>query len=111
MVVCQTTSLKIRHFNNEDYAFILTLLNEESFIINIGDKKVRTIDDALNYLQNGPLLSYKKRGFGLYMVTIKESATPIGMCGLLKRDELEYADLGYAFLPEFCGKGYAKEAS
>jgi RimJ/RimL family protein N-acetyltransferase len=111
MEVCQTKRLKIRHFNEDDAGFILKLLNEESFIKNIGDKKVRCAEDAINYLRNGPVANYKKFGFGLNLVSLKDSNTPIGMCGLLKRNELEHPDLGYALLSEYCSKGYAQEAS
>ena len=110
-VVCETERLYIRQFNTQDTEFIVQLLNDESFIRNITDKKVRTDADALNYLINGPLSSYQTFGFGLSLVLLKETKTPIGMCGLLKREELDYPDLGYALLPEFCGKGYANEAS
>ena len=110
-VVCETERLNIRQFNTHDTEFIVRLLNDESFIRNITDKKVRTDADALRYLINGPLSSYQTYGFGLNLVLLKETKTPIGMCGLLKRDELDYPDLGYALLPEFCGKGYGIEAS
>jgi RimJ/RimL family protein N-acetyltransferase len=110
-VVCETERLYIRQFNTHDTEFIVRLLNDESFIRNITDKKVRTDADALRYLINGPLSSYQTYGFGLNLVLLKETKTPIGMCGLLKRDELDYPDLGYALLPEFCDKGYAIEAS
>ncbi|MBZ2169750.1 GNAT family N-acetyltransferase [Marinobacter sp. F4216] len=110
-VVCETERLVIRQFDLNDDGFILRLLNEESFIRYIADKNVRTQADAIAYLKNGPLLSYRALGFGLNMVTLKGSDVSIGMCGLLKRDQLEYPDLGFAFLPEFCGKGYGFEAA
>lgn len=111
MEICQTQRLKIRRFEESDSAFILKLLNEKSFIKNINDKKVRNDQDAINYLLEGPIANYKKFGFGLYLVTLKDSDIPIGMCGLLKRDDFEYADLGYSILEAFCSKGYATEAS
>ena len=111
MTVFHTERLVIRHFNEHDAAFIVTLLNENTFIKHIGDKKVRTNEDALNYLEAGPITSYKTFGFGLYLVVIKSSNTPIGMCGLIKRDEFDHPDLGYALLPDYCSKGYAKEAA
>jgi RimJ/RimL family protein N-acetyltransferase len=80
-------------------------------VINIGDKGVRNTEDAINHLINGPIASYKEHGFGLYLVCLKNDDTPVGMCGLLKRTEFEHPDLGYAFLPEYCGKGFAHEAS
>lgn len=89
----------------------MRLLNEESFIQHIGDKKVSTVEDASNYLTNGPISSYKSYGFGLNLVQLKATNEPIGMCGLLKRAELDCPDLGYALLPEFCGKGFAEEAA
>lgn len=110
-VVCETPRLIIRHFNLGDVDFIIKLLNEDSFIRYIADKNVRTKVDAENYLHNGPFYSYKMFGFGLNLVELKSTGAPIGMCGLLKRKELDYPDIGYAFLPNFCGKGYAYEAT
>lgn len=111
MIVCETERLIIQHLNLDDADYILKQLNEASFIQFIADKQVRTIDDAKQYLLNGPITSYQKLGFGLNLVLLKQTGAPIGMCGILKRDELEYPDIGYAFLPEFWGKGYAGEAS
>ena len=110
-VVCETDRLVIRFFNINDAEFIVQLLNEESFIRCIGDKNVRTNTDAINYLTNGPILSYQEHGFGINLVELKETGKPIGTCGLLKREALGFPDLGYAFLPEFWGKGYALEAA
>jgi RimJ/RimL family protein N-acetyltransferase len=106
-----TKRLIIRHVCESDHEFFLTLLNEESFIKNIGDKGVRNKCDAINYLSEGPIASYEEHGFGLNIVCLQGSYTPIGMCGLLKRADFDYADLGYAFLPEYCGQGFAQEAS
>ena len=110
-VVCETERLVIRQFNLNDAEFIIRLLNEESFIRNIADKNVRSNDDAINYLTNGPISSYQVYGFGLNLVLLKGTEIPIGMCGLLKREDLDFPDLGYAFLPEFWRKGYANEAA
>ncbi|MDV6315324.1 GNAT family N-acetyltransferase [Idiomarina sp. HP20-50] len=110
-IVCETERLVIRQFNLDDAEFIIRLLNEESFIRYIADKKVRTNADAVNYLTDGPLLSYTENGYGLNLVLLKEAKVPIGMCGLIKRNEFKHPDLGFAFLPEFCGKGYALEAA
>ena len=110
-VVCETERLIIRQFELSDTDFIIRLLNEESFIRYIADKNIRTQEDAINYLKHGPMASYDKYGFGLNLVYLKSDNTPIGMCGILKRDELEYPDLGYAFLTEFGDKGYASEAA
>ncbi|WP_394167888.1 GNAT family N-acetyltransferase [Photobacterium piscicola] len=110
-LISETYNLIIRQLTLDDAEFIIQLLNEEAFIRYIADKNVRTHVDAVNYLTNGPLASYRDYGFGLNLVLLKETATPIGICGLLKREELDYPDLGYAFLTEFCKKGYATEAA
>ena len=111
MTVPETERLSLRQFTVDDAQFILTLLNEPSFLRYIGDKQVRNLEDARQYILNGPVASYVRNGFGLYLVDLKESHTPIGMCGLLKREELPDPDIGFAFLPEFWGKGFAFEAA
>ena len=107
----ETERLLLRRLTVDDAAFILTLLNEPSFLRYIGDKKVRTVDDARQYILNGPIASYDRHGFGLNLVELKEAHTPIGICGLLKRDELPEPDIGFALLPDFWNKGFAFEAA
>jgi RimJ/RimL family protein N-acetyltransferase len=87
------------------------LVNEPSWLEFIGDRGVRSEADAREYLRAGALASYDRHGFGLWAVEIRGGVSPIGMCGLVKRDFLEDVDLGFAFLPEFWGKGYAREAA
>ena len=116
MIATPMTSLKtdrliLRPFKVEDAPFILTLLNEPSFLRYIGDKRVRNVEDARHYIMNGPMSSYNRHGFGLCLVELKESHTPIGMCGLLKREELPDPDIGFALLPAFWNKGFAFEAA
>jgi RimJ/RimL family protein N-acetyltransferase len=112
MIVCESERLRLRHLAVEaDSPFILGLLNEPSFIRNIGDRGVRTLEDAGRYLINGPLASYAQHGFGLFKVELKDGGVPIGICGLLKRDWLQDVDVGFAFLPEFWSKGYAFESA
>lgn len=111
MTILETERLILRQMTTEDAEFILGLLNEPSFIQNIGDRKVRTIEDACSYILNGPVKSYEKNGFGLYLVVLKETHESIGMCGLIKRDGLEDVDIGYALLPKFWSQGYAVEAA
>ena len=111
MTTLETQRLFLRAFNVDDAQFVLTLLNEPSFIRYIGDKQVRNVDDARRYLLNGPIASYERHGFGLCAVELRESRTPIGMCGLLKREELPDPDIGFAFLPDFWSKGFAFEAA
>ena len=111
MIVLETERLFLRGFDVADAEFILALLNEPSFLRYIGDKKVRTVEDATQYILNGPVASYERNGFGLCRVELKEAHTPIGMCGLLKREELPDPDIGFAFLPDFWNKGFALEAA
>lgn len=111
MLILETERLVLRPFTIGDAPFALTLLNEPSFLRYIGDKKVRTLEDARQYLLNGPIASYERNGFGLNLVELKDSQTSIGMCGLLKREELPDPDIGFAFLPDFWNKGFAFEAA
>lgn len=101
----------MRWLNGGDSAFILELVNEPSWIQYIGEKGVKTLQDALRYIENGPLAMYKRAGFGLYMVELKEIGEPVGICGLIKREGLKDVDLGFAFLPRFWRKGYAFESA
>ena len=111
MSVLETDRLVLRRLSAEDAEFILELLNQPSFLRYIGDKGVRTTEDAVRYIQTGPVASYERFGFGLYLVEMKETKVPIGMCGLLKRDTLPDADVGFAFLPDYWSQGYAFEAA
>lgn len=108
-IILETDRLILKEFKNSDAEFILELLNTESWIKYIGDRKVHTVSDAIRYLQNGPISSYQKNGFGLWLVELKDQKIPIGMCGLIKRDDFEYPDIGFAFLPSFTGKGFVYE--
>jgi len=107
----QTPRLALRELVDDDAAFILELVNDPSWLRYIGDKGVRDLDGARAYIANGPQASYARFGFGLWRVDLKDTGTPIGLCGLLKRDTLDDVDIGYAFLPRFVGKGYAFEAA
>ena len=110
-MIIETERLQLRRLSVDDAEFILRLLNEPSFIQNISDRGVRSLDDARAYILKGPVASYEKFGFGLWMVETKPRATPIGICGLLKREVLEDVDIGYALLPEFWSQGYALESA
>lgn len=110
-IVIETARLILRRLTLDDAEFILGLLNEPSFLQNIGDKGVRNLDHARNYLHSGPIASYEKFGFGLYLVQLKDGHVPIGMCGLLKREALPDVDIGFSFLPQFWSKGYAFESA
>ena len=110
MNVLKTQRLCLRQLREDDAPFMLGLLNEPSFIQNIGDRGVRTIEGARQYIVNGAIASYAQHGFGLYMVELKATAVPIGICGLVKRPFLPDADVGFAFLPRFWSQGYALES-
>lgn len=111
MHVLETDRLTLRRYTLNDAEFIFRLVNDPSWLRFIGDKNVHNLDDARRYLREGPLDMYERFGFGMYRVEEREGGTPVGMCGLIKRDTLPDADVGYAFLPEFRGKGYAFEAA
>ena len=111
MRVLETERLVLRRFSAGDAEFIVQLLNEPSFIQNIGDKGVRSTADALRYIETGPVANYERLGFGLYLVELKETRESIGLCGLIKREGLTDIDVGFAFLPSFWSKGYAFEAA
>ena len=109
--ILDTDRLALRLATLGDAAFILRLLNEPSFLRFIGDRKVRTITDAERYIGERLIASYERNGFGLWVVERRETPGPIGICGLVKRDTLPDADIGFAFLPEFWGRGYAFESA
>ena len=111
MTALETERLALRRLTADDAPFLLELLNDPAFLRFIGDRGVRTLDDARAYVERGPAASYTQHGFGLYRVARRDDDTPVGICGLLKRDALEHADLGYAFLPAHRGLGYALESA
>lgn len=112
MAILETERLILDHLHSEvDASFILRLVNEPSWVRFVGDRGVRTEEDARRYLENGPVRSYETHGFGFYRVRRKLDDAVLGMCGIVQRDGLEGVDLGFAFLPEYWGKGYAQEAS
>ncbi len=111
MKILETERLLLRRLTAGDAAFILELLNEPAFLENIGDRGARTLADARRYIARGPVASYRKFGFGLYLVELKDSGAPIGICGLLKRESLEDVDIGFAFLRRYWSQGYARESA
>jgi RimJ/RimL family protein N-acetyltransferase len=110
VIVLETERLRLREVTLDDAPFIVRLLNDAAWLEFIGDRGVRTPEDARAYLTNGPIKMQREHGFALWVVETKSDGAPIGVCGLLKRPTLEDVDLGYAFLPEARGRGYAVEA-
>lgn len=109
--VLETDRLILRRLVIDDAPFILELVNDPDWLRYIGDKGVRNLDDARAYIEKGPMAMYERAGFGLFRVELKAGGTPIGMCGLIKRDTLPDVDIGFAYLPEFRGHGYGREAA
>lgn len=106
-----TQRLMLSPFSAQDAPFIFELLNMPEWIQFIGDRNIKTLADAEHYIVAKLMPSYATNGFGFYIVKLKDGETPIGMCGLVKRDSLENEDIGFAFLSSFTGKGYAFEAA
>lgn len=109
--VATSQRLRLRLLGFEDAAFILELVNDPSWLRHIGDRGVRTLDDAREYLRAGPIDMYARHGFGLYAIELHSGGGPLGICGLIKRDSLPDVDIGYALLPAHVGQGYAIEAA
>ena len=110
-IILQTDRLLLRQPTVDDAAFMLRLVNEPLWLQYIGDRNVHSIEDAKNYLLNGSIRSFETNGFGFAIVILKETGEAIGMCGFVKRDFLDDVDIGFAFFPEFMGKGYAYESA
>ena len=111
MKIRDTARLTLRLITIDDAAFYLQLVNEPAWLQYVGDKGLRTLADARQAILNGPVAMQQRCGFSLYLCELKGSAMPIGICGLVKRASLADVDIGFAFLPEFCGSGYAYEAA
>ena len=109
--VLNTQRLTLREFSLDDVAFIVELVNSPGWLQFIGDRGISTLEDAQQYLLNGPIASYTANGFGLWCVCQYDNELPIGMCGLLKREDLDHMDLGFAFLPKYTGQGFATESA
>jgi RimJ/RimL family protein N-acetyltransferase len=106
----ETERLTIRRMTLDDAGFILESLNDPGFIANIGDRGVRTIEDARAYIRDRILASYDGHGFGMFRVALKDGDQAVGTAGFVRRDGLDGPDLGFAFLVAHTGKGYAFEA-
>lgn len=111
MRVLETERLDLRRLTPGDAPFMLELLNDPSFLRNIGDRGVRDLEAARRYVMEGAVASHDKYGYGFDLVELKATRQPAGICGLVRRDYLDDPDLGYAFLPQFTGRGYAVESA
>ena len=109
-MILASERLTLEEFTTNDASFFYNLVNDPDWIKYIGDRNVKTIADAEEYLTTKIIPSYQQFGFGFYIVRLKESKIPVGLCGLIKRDWLDHVDIGYAFLAQYRGNGYAIEA-
>jgi RimJ/RimL family protein N-acetyltransferase len=109
--ILETPRLRLRELVAGDAPFVLELLTDPDFVRHIGDRGVRDLETAKTYIADGPQASYARHGHGLWLAELRESGEAAGMCGLLRRDHLPDADIGYAWLPRFRGRGYAFEAA
>jgi [ribosomal protein S5]-alanine N-acetyltransferase len=107
----ETERLVLHEFTEQDAPLVLRLVNEPAFLRYIGDRGVRTIDDARRYIADGPVAGYARYGHGLMRVVRKADAAEIGMCGVLKRDSLPDPDIGFSFFPHYWSQGYALESA
>lgn len=111
MTVLETDRLILRRLTVDDSEFILELLNDPAWLRFIGDRGVRDLAAARDYILNSLVSMYERLGFGLYLTELKGEGVPVGLCGLIKRDSLEDVDIGFAFLPQFRRAGYAYESA
>jgi RimJ/RimL family protein N-acetyltransferase len=111
MKILDTERLTLRTLEMEDAAFYLELVNDPSFLKFIGDKGVRTLDEARRAINEGPRVMQRELGHSLYLMQRRSDGAPLGMCGLIKRDSLPAVDIGYAMMPAYWGQGYAHEAA
>ena len=111
MSFLQTNRLLLEEITFEDAPFVIELLNNPTWLQYIGDRNVHTIPEAHSYIQRSYIHAYKKYGFGMYKMVLKDTQLPIGMCGLVKRNYLKHHDIGFALLPTYQRKGYTYEAA
>ena len=107
----ETERLRLRRLGEDDAAFILRLVNDPDWLRYIGDRGVRSLEDARRYVAAGPAAMHDRHGFSLLAVERKSEPGPIGICGLIRRETLPDVDIGFAFLPDFRGEGYAHESA
>ena len=109
--ILNTERLELRWLTLADAPMMLAIWNDPAFVRFVGDRGVRTLEQARETLQAGPLQLYADHGHGPFRVTRRKDGADLGICGLFRRDGLDEPDIGFAILPEFCGRGYGFEAS
>lgn len=111
VIVARTQRLTLRWLTTDDADFVLALVNDPDWLRYIGDRGIRSVNDAVAYIETGPQAMYQRLGYGLFAVTRNRGGQSIGMCGLIQRDTLPGVDIGYALLPQYRRQGYALEAA
>ncbi|WP_299223015.1 GNAT family N-acetyltransferase [uncultured Psychroserpens sp.] len=112
MTIAETSRIRLTKISLNDAPFILKLMTSPKWLKYIGDRNVKTVEEAKTYIENNQLKSYQTHGFGYYKIELKTNdLKPIGTCGLVKRAQLEHIDVGFSLLPNYEGKGYAFEAT
>ena len=110
-MIAETPRLRLRELTADDADFVFRLVNEPSFLTNIGDKGVKSLADARRFILEGSWTCQPKPGYGQFLVELRGEGTPVGVCGLLYRETLGVTDVGFAFLPPYWRRGYAFEAA
>lgn len=111
MHAIETPRLTLREMTTADDKFIFSLMNEPAYVQYIGDRGIRTLENARTYILDKFVASYAKLGYGLYLVELKHRPAAVGICGFVKRDSLEHPDIGFALLHEHWSRGFAFEAA
>lgn len=106
-----TERLVLRRIGAEDAALMLAIWNDPAFVKHVGDRGIRTVEQAREAIQAGAMRLFAEHGYGPFSMNLKDDGGQIGICGLFKRDNLDAPDIGFAVLPAYCGKGYAGEAA
>lgn len=107
----KTERLRMRWVTEADVPLMLAIWNDPTFVRYVGDRGIRTNEEALEELANGAFRSYRDFGYGPFHVSLRDGGDGIGVCGLYKRDHYEDPDIGFAFLPDYCSQGYGWEAA
>lgn len=111
ITICETPRLRLRTVTPDDAAFYLELVNDQSWIANIGQRNLHTVEAARAALETGPMAQFREQGYSLYIIERRSDGAPVGMAGLVRRDSLPGPDIGYAVRPAYWGQGYAWEAT
>lgn len=107
----ETERLILRRVTIDDADLMLAIWTDPDFVRHVGDRGIRTIEQAREAVRSGPLQLYADYGYGPYVLVQKSEGARAGICGLFRREHLEYPDIGFALLPEYCGRGLASEAA